>query len=91
MKLTAFDYLQYGWLEGVVERIGADTLLDPENRAYYLVMVRTDTSTMTRNGASIRVIPGMVATVDIPDRSESVLQYLLSPILRTSHEALRER
>ena len=91
VKLTAFDFLQYGWLDGVVDRIGADTLLDAENHAYYLVTVRTNESTMGRNGSSVRIIPGMVATVDILTGQKSVLQYLISPLLRTSHEALRER
>ncbi len=91
VKLTAFDYLQYGWFEGSVERIAADTLVDQDNHPYYLVMVKTKESTITRNGQSIRVIPGMVASVDILTGQKSVLQYLISPVLRTRDEALRER
>ena len=91
VKLTAFDYLQYGWFEGNVERIGTDTLVDQDNHPYYLVMVKTKESAITRNGQSIRVIPGMVASVDILTGQKSVLQYLISPVLRTRDAALRER
>lgn len=91
VKMTAFDYLQYGWFDGTVTRIGADTLVDPDNHPYYLVTVRTDANAVTRNNKPIRVIPGMVATVDILTGQKSVLQYLLSPVLRARNEALRER
>ena len=90
-KLTAFDYLQYGWFEGSVDRIGADTLVDQDNRPYFLVTVTTKENTIVRNGQSIRVIPGMVASVDIVTGQKSVLQYLVSPVLRARDEALRER
>jgi adhesin transport system membrane fusion protein len=91
VKLTAFDYLQYGWFEGSVDRIGADTLVDQDNHPYFLVTVKTRENTITRNGQSVRAIPGMVASVDIVTGQKSVLQYLVSPVLRTRDEALRER
>jgi len=91
IKLTAFDYLQYGALDGKVEWVSADTLTDPENQPYYRVLVKTDTNTITRAGDAMRAIPGMVANVDILTGRKSVLQYLLRPVLRTRDEAMRER
>ena len=91
VKLTAFDYLQYGVLSGKVDWVSADTLTDPENNPYYRVIVRTDESSITRAGETMRAIPGMVANVDILTGRKSVLQYLLTPVLRTRDEAMRER
>lgn len=91
IKLTAFDYLQYGALNGKVDWVSADTLTDPENQPYYRVLVKTDANTITRAGEAMRAIPGMVANVDILTGRKSVLQYLLTPVLRTRDEAMRER
>ena len=91
VKLTAFDYLQYGVLTGKVDWVSADTLTDPENQPYYRVIVRTDESSIIRTGETMRAIPGMVANVDILTGRKSVLQYLLTPVLRARDEAMRER
>ncbi|WP_119274323.1 HlyD family type I secretion periplasmic adaptor subunit [Taklimakanibacter deserti] len=91
VKLTAFDYLQYGALSGKVEWISADTVTDPENNPYYRVIVKTDENSITKMGETMRAIPGMVANVDIMTGRKSVLQYLLTPVLRTRDEAMRER
>ena len=41
MKLTAYDYLIYGALEGKIERISADTITDDRGERMYRVIVRT--------------------------------------------------
>lgn len=91
VKLTAFDYLIYGALTGVVERIGADTRTDEQGEAFYPVSVRTNETEITAKGRTLSVLPGMVATVDIQTGQKSVLDYLLKPLRRVQNEALRER
>jgi hemolysin D len=39
----------------------------------------------------VRLIPGMEATVEIKTGSRKIISYLLSPIEKYKHEALRER
>ena len=41
VKLTAYDYLIYGSLEGKIERISADTITDERGERMYRVIVRT--------------------------------------------------
>jgi adhesin transport system membrane fusion protein len=91
VKLTAFDYLQYGAMTGKVEWVSADTVADPDNNPFYRVLVKTDKNSITHAGQTMRAIPGMVANVDIMTGRKSVLQYLLTPVLRTRDEAFRER
>ena len=38
----------------------------------------------------MRVIPGMIATVDISNGERTVLEYLLKPVLKIRDQALRE-
>ncbi|MGI9406565.1 MAG: HlyD family type I secretion periplasmic adaptor subunit [Hyphomicrobiaceae bacterium] len=91
VKLTAYDFLVYGSLEGKVERISADTIADDRGDAFYRVIVKTRKNYLERSGARLPIIPGMIASVDIKTGEKSVLDYLLKPVLRARHEALRER
>jgi len=89
VRLTAYDYVIFGGLEGVVEHIGADTVLDEDGKtSYYLVRVRTVKSSLGKN---LPIIPGMVAEVDVLTGKKSVLSYLLKPVLRAKSYALSER
>lgn len=73
----------------MVERIGADTITDEEGETFYQVIVSADLSGANVPGG-MRVIPGMVATVDISNGDRTVLEYLLKPVLKIRDEALRE-
>jgi adhesin transport system membrane fusion protein len=89
VRLSAYDYTKYGTLSGVVERIGADTITDEEGETFYQVIVSTDTAGPGM-ADGMRVIPGMVATVDISNGERTVLEYLLKPVLKIRDQALRE-
>ena len=91
VKLTAYDYLIYGALEGRIERISADTITDERGERFYRVIVRTDQNHLKTAKGELPIIPGMVATVDIQTGEKTVLDYLLKPIRRGQKEALRER
>jgi len=91
VKLTAYDYLTYGALEGRVERISADTITDEQGETFYRVIVRTERTHIRQSEKELPIIPGMVATVDIQTGEKTVFDYLIKPIRRVRHEALRER
>lgn len=91
VKLSAYDYLVYGALEGEVERISPDTIADERGETFYRVIVRTIIDQTDKDEDKLQILPGMVATVDILTGEKSVLQYLLKPIKNLRHEALRER
>ena len=88
VKFTAYDFAIYGGLDGKLEHIGADTVIDDKGNAFYVVRVRTHQSTL---GSNLPIIPGMVAEVDIVTGEKSVLSYLLKPVLRAKSRALSER
>lgn len=88
VKFTAYDFSIYGGLEGKLEHIGADTVVDEKGNAFYMVRVRTNQPTL---GNNLPVIPGMVAEVDIITGEKSILTYLLKPVLRAKARAFTER
>ncbi|MCG8563439.1 MAG: HlyD family type I secretion periplasmic adaptor subunit [Hyphomicrobiales bacterium] len=92
VKLTAYDFTVYGGLDGKVEIISSDSIIDEATKeSYYLVTVRTNESALRKGKETLPIIPGMVATVDIITGGKSVLDYILKPIVKARHEALRER
>jgi len=88
VKFTAYDFVVYGGLEGVVEYIGADTIMDSEGNAFYNVRVRTHEYDM---GEAMPIIPGMTVVVDILTGKKTILAYLMKPVLRAKQYALTER
>jgi len=91
VKFTAYDYVTYGGVKGLVEHISADTITDEQGGSYYLVRVRTEHNHLGTEKNPLRIIPGMTATVDILTGKKTVLEYLLKPLLRAKEYAFRER
>lgn len=90
VKLTAYDFAIYGGLEAQVEHISADTFVEENGDAFYLVRVRTREPSLVKDGRAYSIIPGMTAEVDILVGEKTVLSYLLKPVLRARDAALRE-
>ncbi|EAT15685.1 HlyD family type I secretion periplasmic adaptor subunit [Desulfuromonas acetoxidans] len=91
IKLTAYDFSIYGGLDGYVEQISADTIVNEHQESFYRVKLRTKEKALTYKGTQLPIIPGMTASVDILTGKKSVLSYLLKPILKAKQTALRER
>lgn len=91
VKISAYDYVIYGALEGEVVRIGADTIATEDGTEFFRVIVRTDKSYLGTEEKPLPITPGMIASVDIQTGEKTVLSYLAKPILRAQGEALRER
>ncbi len=89
VKFTAYDFATYGGLEATLEHISADTVVDDKGNAFFLVRVRTLSSSISDQ--NFPIIPGMVAEVDILTGKKSVLAYLMKPILRAKAKAMTER
>src|SRR5690606_19974148 len=93
VKITAYDYAIYGMLSGKLVFISADTIVDETRKdaePYYRVRVLTDKAALEGPDGPRPIKPGMIAEVDILTGERTVLDYLLTPILRGS-EALTER
>lgn len=89
-KVSTYDFVRYGGLDGRVVSIAADADTDPSGQHYFRVVVETTESALGADG-SLPIIPGMQATVDIHTGEKRVLDYLIQPVLKTGSEAFRER
>ncbi|WP_240233118.1 HlyD family type I secretion periplasmic adaptor subunit [Devosia lacusdianchii] len=92
ISFSAYDFSIYGGLEGTVENVSADSIVDQNTReTYYLVTIRAERAALDYRGQELAILPGMVTTVDILTGRRSVLQYLLKPINKVRQEAFIER
>lgn len=95
VKFDAYDTSIFGSADGTVIYVGPDTLSEQSpngERVYYRVHIRVDTKTMRpRAGETISIQPGMTATTEILTGHNTILKYLLKPIIRTIDQSLGER
>jgi adhesin transport system membrane fusion protein len=91
VKVTTYDFVRYGGLDGTVINVAADSTIDRAGAPYFRVVVETDKSYLGETPGSNPIAPGMQATVDIHTGTKSVLQYLVEPVVKLRHEAFRER
>lgn len=102
VKLDAFNYVEHGTAEGVVESIsdGSFTTDDagvttggatgPQVDAYYKVMVKFTDTALRNVPAGFRLVPGMTLSGDIHVGKRSVFMYLMRGLVRGFDESMRE-
>mgnify|MGYP002635023381 CR=1 FL=1 len=95
VKIEAYDYTIYGDLDGVLSYISADTLEENTQRGdvpFYRVHIKTQGRQFSgRPEANLQILPGMTATVEVKTGKNTVLSYLLKPIVKTLRESMGER
>jgi hemolysin D len=107
IKLEAYPFQKYGMLDGVVRHVtydatdkNADASSDrkpPPDSANapaslsYRALVALNSSQLEAQGLRYKLTPGMQVAAEIHLGNRSVIEYLLSPIQKTVHEAWRER
>jgi adhesin transport system membrane fusion protein len=91
VKVSTYDYVRYGALEGKVTLIAADANTEQNGQPYFRVIVETEKSHLGDDGFSYPITPGMQAIVDIETGHRSVAFYLMKPVLKLKNEAFRER
>ena len=91
VKFSAYDFSIYGGLDGEVINISPDTITEKDDKTYYLVKIKTDKNYIGTEEKKMKIIPGMVADVDIITGKKTILDYILKPILKTKQYTFTER
>ena len=77
-------------LEGIVEAVSADRLMDAEQRyAFYLLKVSVDDSELDKLGDTAP-LPGMPVEVMVKTGERTVLGYLMDPLINAMGRTFRE-
>ncbi len=103
LKLTAYPFQHYGMLDGRVKHVSPDASEPPDSRSAknsgiqdqaasgFRALIELSEPVLRTQGRQFRLSPGMQVSAEINLGTRTVLQYLLSPIQKTLHEAGRER
>ncbi|QKF59194.1 HlyD family type I secretion periplasmic adaptor subunit [Aliarcobacter lanthieri] len=91
VKFSAFDFSIFGGLDGHVINISPDTIVEKDEKTFYIVRIETDKNYIGEGEKQKHIIPGMIADVDILTSKKTVLDYILKPILKTKTYAMTER
>lgn len=91
VKIAAFEYTKYGTLPGRITHVSQDAIADDKLGLIYAVKVLLDRTTLDVRGTTTSITPGMSVSVEIKTGDRRIIEYVLSPLQRHTHEALRER
>ncbi len=91
VKISTYDYIRYGGLDAEVILVSPDSHQDEEGHTYFRVIAATDQSYLGTMPGEQPITAGMEATLDIHTGTDTVLRYLLKPVLKLRHESFRER
>ena len=90
VKISTYDFIRYGALDGVVTLVAADVTEDDEG-PFFEVVVETEKTYLGDKEGDLPITAGMQATVDIHTGTKSVIDFLIKPVLKMKAEAFRER
>lgn len=92
-KVETFDFTRYGYIEGRVQWVGTDAVMDPKQGPVYPVRIQLqDVKTPnTVHGRQGVIVAGMNVTADIKTDERRMIEYFLAPLLRYKEESMRER
>lgn len=94
LKLDAFQYTRHGTASGVISSISEGSFTLNENGQpvppYFKVRVQITDAKLRNVPDSFRIMPGMTLVGDILVGRRTILSYLISGVVRTGSEAMRE-
>lgn len=90
VRLTAFDIRQMEPIDGVLQQVSADAMVDDQTQQnYYRGRIALPPQILSER--RIDLAPGMPAEVIVPLAARTPLQYLLEPLARNWGLAMREQ
>ncbi|HCK18723.1 MAG TPA: HlyD family type I secretion periplasmic adaptor subunit [Thalassospira sp.] len=91
VKVSAFDFIRYGGIQGELVSISASTFVDEDGRPYYKGKVALEADAVGEGASAQKIIPGMTVQADIQTGERTLLQYLLKPVYVSLDQAFSER
>jgi hemolysin D len=97
IKVAAYPFQKYGLIDGKVSLLSADSA-DPKQQqtqqptlSYRALVSLNEQQLKTPNGEKLVLTAGMLVVAEIHQGKRTVLEYLLSPVMKVGAEAARER
>jgi hemolysin D len=91
IKIETFTFTRYGLVEAEVVHVSNDLIQDEKKGLVYAARIRLKQHVVRIDRREVALGAGMNATVEILTDRRRVIEFLLSPLLRMQHDAMRER
>jgi hemolysin D len=91
VKVEAFPYTKYGFIEGSVKKVAQDATADDKIGLVYDTTIRLDATHIRTDEGDKMLSPGMGVDVEIRTGERRIIEYILSPLQQYKEEVLKER
>lgn len=91
VKVSTYDFMRYGIVEGRVEVVSAFSALDEKQQPYFKAVVSLSRRSLGKTDQELPILPGMTVQGDIVTDNQTVLRYLLRPLYVAFSQGMRER
>lgn len=91
MKLDAFNFQEYGKLEGVIAFVGPDAVFDERKGWVYKVKIAIDDAAFVENNPEIQIGVGMECTTEIKVGERKIIEFFMEPIVEHFDGSLEVR
>lgn len=91
VSVSAYDMSRYGRLEGIVDKVAANSTQQENLPPYFVTLVKVPDPIFPETGIVPEIVPGTPVVVDMVAGKRTVMGYILSPINRASTIVFREK
>jgi hemolysin D len=91
VKIHTLPFTKYGVVDAEILSISHDAIIDEERGLVFSMLLRLDRSSLLADARAVEFKPGMAVTAEIQTGERRLIEFFLSPLMRTRMESLRER
>ncbi|WP_299548657.1 HlyD family type I secretion periplasmic adaptor subunit [uncultured Tateyamaria sp.] len=91
IRLDAYPSERFGFVEGQISDIAADSTQGEDGQWGYVVRATPDDAYLSAGSDQYALRPGMTATIDVTTDTRRIISYFFAPIVRTVQDAMGER
>ncbi len=91
IKVHAFPFTKYGVIDAVVTNISANSEEDRNGQLVYKAELKLASNELLVNGANTPLAAGMTVSTEMKTGKRTLIEYLLTPLLRAKEDSVEER
>jgi hemolysin D len=91
VKIDAFPFTRYGAIRGRMTVVSRDAVQQEKGVLLYAARARLERSSVQVDGRPVPLLAGMAVSAEVKTGERRLIEFFLSPLLRSAAESLRER
>ncbi|HET7875520.1 MAG TPA: HlyD family type I secretion periplasmic adaptor subunit [Methylomirabilota bacterium] len=91
VKIDTFPFTRYGTIPGRITVVSRDAVQQEKGALVYAARATLDRASIQVDGRAVPLLAGMAVSAEIKTGERRLIEFFLSPVLRSARESLRER